>query len=399
MVAARSIPAYSHGVEQRVDAVVVGAGPAGAVTAIVLADLGWRTMLIERRGRGRGKCCGHCLNPRALPMLESIGAGSIAADARAGAVERLHIHLPGGGELALAVRAGRCGASGLVVERDRFDQGLRDLAASRGVTLVQGETARVLGRDAQGVRMAIGRGGDAVAVRCGLVVGADGLRSRVAMDAGLAARSGDSGAKFGFSFDLPGASSSRFDWGTVHMFVDEQGYVGVVASEAGDLHVAALVGRRARGRGGPRAFCQRMSARFPRLERAGLADAQPHGAGRFHAAAPMPWRPRARANHWAALVGDAAGYVEPFTGEGMSWAIESALLLGEAARSLAPGAWSHGAAAAYERRWRARIGAGHRVCSAIAWMLERSSACAMLARLGGRHPARAEQLMHRLVPA
>ncbi|MEI6475461.1 MAG: hypothetical protein WCO75_08710, partial [Planctomycetota bacterium] len=65
-----------------------------------------------------------------------------------------------------------------------------------------------------------------------------------------------------------------------------------------------------------------------------------------------PWKPRAVTAGRVALVGDAAGYAEPYTGEGMGWAIESAMLLGACFRD----GWSAAAAEEYQRRWRATVG-------------------------------------------
>ena len=84
----------------------------------------------------------------------------------------------------------------------------------------------------------------------------------------------------------------------------------------------------------------------------------------------MPCAARRRTAPGVALVGGAAGYVEPFTGEGMAWAIESAALLDRAVASCAPGAFTADAAARYERSWRLAIGRAQRRCAWIARALE-----------------------------
>ncbi len=96
-------------------------------------------------------------------------------------------------------------------------------------------------------------------------------------------------------------------------------------------------------------------------------------------AGPMPCRPRAVATSSVTLVGDAAGYVEPFTGEGMSWALTSAEVLADVAADQSPGDWTRAAASRYRRAWRDRIGHRQRLCRAVAWSLQRPRLLGVLA--------------------
>src|SRR3954470_5760362 len=60
-----------------VDALVIGAGPAGAAVAIGLAKSGWRIALIETAAYPRQKVCGECLNPASLQLLDALGVGQM----------------------------------------------------------------------------------------------------------------------------------------------------------------------------------------------------------------------------------------------------------------------------------------------------------------------------------
>src|SRR5437762_13465413 len=78
------------------DAIVIGGGPAGALTARGLARLGWRTALLERGQRHRHKTCGHCLNPRALKTLDGQGLLEATRAIALGATRHLRVHAADG---------------------------------------------------------------------------------------------------------------------------------------------------------------------------------------------------------------------------------------------------------------------------------------------------------------
>ena len=95
-----------------------------------------------------------------------------------------------------------------------------------------------------------------------------------------------------------------------------------------------------------------------------------------------------------ALVGDAAGYVEPFSGEGMSWALESASVLAEVLADERPGAWTPDT---YRRAWRDRIGRRQRWCRGLALALGRPHLCRLLFRGAAGHPRLVRWLVGRVV--
>ncbi|MHC4833386.1 MAG: hypothetical protein ACYTFH_05775 [Planctomycetota bacterium] len=131
----------------------------------------------------------------------------------------------------------------------------------------------------------------------------------------------------------------------------EGGYLGLVREEDGTVHVAGLVGSRAARRRPQEFLADALGlAEAPRLERA-------------TACGPLPWSPRRIAGPGVVLVGDAAGYVEPFTGEGMAWAIEGL--------------------AEYAHRRRSII-ARQRTCRRLAALLDRPRLVAATWRLAGR---------------
>ncbi len=102
------------------DAIVIGAGPAGALAARELAGKGVRVLLVEKRRFPRGKVCGGCLNGRALSILDSVGLGSLVAGSGGVPLGGLQLHFRGrlasirlagrGGTLTRATRCRTCGS-------------------------------------------------------------------------------------------------------------------------------------------------------------------------------------------------------------------------------------------------------------------------------------------------
>jgi len=382
------------GPEERRQAVVIGGGPSGALSALGLSRLGWDVLLIERAARGRVKTCGHCLNPRSAAALERFGLLDEVRAIAVGRTGRLRVHLENGRRIESDLR-GRGGGHGWLGERSALDALLQDAAGAAGAEIVRGEAARVesTGSDDAPAVVSIGRAGSSRRVRTDLVVGADGLRSGVARAAGLARDAQRVGRKFGFSLDAAWRADSRDECaGVVEMFVTRGAYVGVVRQDGGVAHAAGLVGAAWRERRGPGAVMDAFRERFAAFDAiVGEVCSEAVGAGPMACLALAPARGR------VALVGDAAGYHEPFTGEGMAWAMESASALVDVAGAASPGAWSEGRSTAYARAWRRVVGRRQRVCRLAAWMLERPALLGVIGSGRGGASAAASALVRRVV--
>ena len=344
-------------------ACVVGGGPAGAVSAAVLARHGWQVTLVERQPLPRTKCCGECLVPRAAAWLAELGLGEALEQARAGSTREVRM---------LDARAGNAhpvwthafgGQPGVIVPRAAFDAALRHGAhregavihAGRGVKLIRagGDQGAQVGAPA--VVTITTLNDPSVAPRdlhFDLVVAADGVGSAIARAAGLAPTTVGSRAGWSFTFERCTDDHTLAPEGTIELILFGSAYVGLV--RRGDaVHMAAIVERGDRWPTAPAEALRMMATRAPQLARflAHYEASQPMPALEA-ACGPLPWKPRAVTAGRVALVGDAAGYAEPYTGEGMGWAIEGAMLLGECFRD----GWTAAAAAEYQRRWRATVG-------------------------------------------
>jgi flavin-dependent dehydrogenase len=298
------------------DVVVIGAGPAGAVAARQAAQAGGRVLLVDAKAFPRAKVCGACLNSRALAILTELGLGEVPAALGGVRVEQFRVRSLGR-EAQLSLPAG------MAVSRARFDAALVEAAIGAGADFLPETTAQVgeaCGSDRAECRIVSLRraGTSGVPARARVVLAADGLghaslrnhpefSSRVAGDAriGVGGQLAEYPAEYGA--------------GTIFMAVGRYGYVGLVQIEEGQLNIAgALAPEFVKSTGGAAPAVQSVLAEagFPPI--AALAEADWHGTVALT-------RSSARvAGRRVLLLGDAAGYVEPFTGEGMAWAMAAA---------------------------------------------------------------------------
>lgn len=282
------------------DAVVVGAGPAGSTAARGLARRGLRVLLVDRAHFPRPKVCGCCLNPRALATLDRAGLGALPASL--GAVPLTGLELAAGRR-----RATLDHPLGVALSRDALDAALVDAAVAAGAEFATGAAALAPG----GIRLKAEDGPRDVRAR--FVVSATGLGDGLFPADDRATPSPRSKVGTGTILD---AAPAGYDPGRIFMACGAGGYVGLVVLEDGRLDVAAALDPAAvRAAGGPGALAARILAGVRLPDVPGLADARWRGT-------PALSRSPGRVAEGAVFrVGDSAGYVEPFTGEGMAWAL------------------------------------------------------------------------------
>ena len=387
---------------EQFDAIVVGGGPAGALSALLLARRYWRVGLIERKPRHRVKTCGYCLNPRVNDLLRHLDLFDETQRLASGLTEYVRIHVPQRAPLGLD----HCATSshsdkpeaGLLVDRTKFDQLLIDAAATQGVDVFQPGTARIMQHDQHKVDVNVVSDDANIPLRARLLVGADGLRSTVAKAMGLADNAA-SGRCFGFSFNCNAESTSTGP-ATMEMFLVDGGYIGVVQHNDGSLHVGGLINTSSRLEQNirkPVGFVRHVAQMHPMLHDTPLVSLHEPDMNQFTAAGPMPWRPRQIAGRCAALVGDEAGYVEPFTGEGMAWALESAQALDDAIATTQSNQWNMNTGKAYQQIWQQRIGGRQRWCAAVATGLQHRNVLHLMFRLGRVRRWLAQPVVRRVV--
>jgi geranylgeranyl reductase family protein len=331
----------------RFDVVVVGAGPAGSSTAAFLGRRGLRVALLERSHFPRPKACGEYLSPGVVDILERTGLGSALAGAGGRSLAGIEIVSPAGVRLRLSYRRNGVSLPASSVARDLFDAELARAAAESGADLFEGVVARtpildrgrVIGVEARS-------SGSHFQVFAPLTVVADGARSILSRHLGLAAAPRWP-VRLGLVAHAEGATGFRDEYGEMHLTT--AGYCGMAPLPGGRANVGIVVPADALRRSQVSAtkFFDAWIERNPRVRQL-LGDAR--RVTPVRGLLPIGARARTTVTDGAVLVGDAAGFFDPFTGEGIYRAIRGAELAAAAtAEALDRGDTSARALSAYDR--------------------------------------------------
>ncbi len=336
------------------DVTVVGAGPAGTLAALVLARQGHRVRLFDRARFPRAKLCGDTLNPGALAAL---AAHLDLAALRAQGIPLVGMRLSGPGGTSVVGRY-PTGVAGLSVTRFVLDAWLLDEARLAGVSVEDGVLVRgphESGGVVRGVTIRTG-GGDRVHP-ARLVLGCDGRTSSLARACG-GARTPRRPRRWAFGVYAEDVADLRPDFGEMH--VRSGSYLGIAPVAGGIANVCLVLPR-------PRA-ADAVTAPWHAIRQAVAAD-DVLGA-RFARArlvsAPVVLGPMAVDVDRAGvpgllLAGDASGFVDPMTGDGMRLALDGALLAAGVAAAVlegrvdvaaAPGLLDARRRAAFAAKWR-----------------------------------------------
>ncbi len=339
------------------DVLVAGAGPAGSTVARLLAGEGLSVLLVDRSSFPRNKVCGCCLNGAALNSLEGTGLGGLLPSLGASRIKefdligyrrRVELPLPGGWVLSrktlddALVREARLAGS-------RF---LQETVATLGHLEETGWTVELKPRD----------GASRYETRARVVICADGLEggflrrhSEYAPAIAPASRIG-----VGLVADGSGADLPR---GVIRMVVAPEGYVGMVKLEDGSLDVAAALDRSRPSGASPEVAIRHILA-------SNGVDSGFKLTWGVRGTPPLTRYRTAIAGPRLFLIGDSTGYVEPFTGEGIAWAMNSALLVVPFVLQSC-GIWDPSLADRWVRVHRREIGRRQAACRVLRAVLSR----------------------------
>ena len=370
-----------------VDAVVVGGGPAGSLAARQLALAGASVLLVERQELPRWKVCGACVGPAALSVLHGVGLGGLPHSGGAVRLHTLALEAPG--------RRATLPLDGPVAwSRAAMDHALLREAARAGALCWTGAHARVGSVEAGARVVHVRRGRSETLVRASVVIDAAGLggapsvdraeRGLVSADARVGLGAVLTGARLtgsgaGTRTRASGSASHALPTGQVRMVMGRDGYVGLVALEDGSLDVAAAVDPQALAGRDPGAVVDSI------LGNAGLRLEGDLAHG-WRGTPALTRAPGSIAAPRLLRIGDAMGYVEPFTGEGMGWALASAVAVTPVAlRGIER--WVPAVELAWEAYRRSEMEGARRLCRAVSWGVRHpvlvDGVLAMLARAPG----------------
>jgi len=303
----------------QIDVLVIGAGPAGSAAAAILAERGRRVRLLEKDRFPRPKVCGEFLSATARESLERLGVLE-RIEAEAERIERGSLHLPGAGAVAFTLPRPALGLS-----RYRLDDLLASRARELGAAVCFGGRVVAVERDpAVGFRVRLAADGVERVERellAHAVVGAWGRWDPLdrSLERDFAARR----RYLGWSRDFAPAASLA---GTVRLYGFPGGYCGLSRVEGGAVNLAGVVAESVRRRLPPGwdAVVAHARAANRDLDR-DLAPLSPGPVG-FLGTGPVYFTAKPPEEDGILMAGDAAGVIDPFSGEGQSAALASGIL-------------------------------------------------------------------------
>jgi len=344
-----------------------------------LARRGAGVLLVDKAAFPRWKVCGSCLNRRALATLADVGLGELTRRRGAAPVDGLRLAARGGHAFVPL-------SGGVALSREAFDAALVESAVQAGADFLPRTSARLDSSTAAMRRVALARDGEEVMVPARVVLAANGLGGRLGDRENACRTAVEAGSRLGAGVILNTAPPC-YRTGIIYMACGAGGYVGMVRLEDQRLNVAAAFdSARVKQAGGlgEQAAAVLAEAGLPPVP--GLAYSSWRGT-------PLLTRcVRPRAFHRIFLLGDAAGYVEPFTGEGMAWALASAVALAPLAYR-ACRHWDPSISRKWSYLYRNQVTRRQRVCRAVAQVLRRPALIRILAGTLANAPGLAAPLV------
>jgi geranylgeranyl reductase family protein len=295
---------------ERFDVAIVGGGPAGASCAAFCALAGLQTLVLEREKFPREKVCGDCLNPSGWPVLERLGLAQRVRDlpqSKLSSVEfiaidgqKVNVNLPSGADCEISVK------------RSLLDDLLLRRARELGADVCEQTTVTGLSKNGD---WEIGTAADE-ALHARILVGADGRNSTVARLCNLLPRPVRERVALQAHVPLPRNFGNR----AVLQFLRE-GYSGQAPVNQTELNLC-LVGT---------------PPTISRLRRWAEHQFQLSANQPWHTIAPLTRSPVSSTDENLFFIGDAARVVEPFTGEGIYYALRSGELAASAIARISRG--------------------------------------------------------------
>lgn len=377
------------------DVVVVGAGPAGSSAAWWSAQAGLDVVVLEKAAFPREKVCGDGLTPRGVKALADMGVDT------AGWVRHKGLRVAGGGQVATVdwPQLRTWPDYSLVCRRSELDARLAAHARAAGARLHTGVTVTdplldEAGRVA-GVHFTAGPDNQPGELRARLVVSAEGLSGRLAKSLGLVRRQDRPlGIAVRRYVASPRTSDDYLDisfdltpQGPTPASMPGYGWIFGMGDGTANVGFGLLDTRRSDGGDGHRAVLRRWLDTFPAEDRLGEEHAVTplRGAG-----LPMALHRRPAYTRGLLLTGDAAGTVNPFNGEGISYAMESGRMAAETAADAlarAEGPARETALRRYPDRLRAEYGRHHRLGMGFLALLNRPDLVRFATAHGLKRPA------------
>jgi geranylgeranyl reductase family protein len=345
---------------QGFDLAIVGGGPAGSSCAALCALAGLRTLVLEREVFPREKVCGDCLNPSCWPVLERLGLAQRVRDLPHSKLDSVEFIAIDGDKVIVDLPTGdNCELS---VKRSLFDDLLLRRARELGAQIRDGTTVAALSNSGNWKIETAAR--ETFSART--LIGADGRNSTVARLCNLLPRTARERVALQAHIALPPNFARR----VVLQFLRE-GYSGQAPVNETELNLCLV--------GTPPS----------------ISKLRQWAERHFEISADQAWRtitpltrsPVPRAHDSLLFIGDAARVVEPFTGEGIYYALRSGELAADAIAEIVRGKDRQSAlrefGCACEQMYRGRLWINRLARAAVLW----PRVASVLARFAPLSPA------------
>jgi flavin-dependent dehydrogenase len=344
----------NRGMTSTREVAIVGGGPAGAALAIRLAGAGRGVVVLERSPEPVWRAGGVFSAPAAVARLRGLGLDEAALAAVMRPIPAMRVETPHGTTFRLTYGDdGSLTRSAVGFDRPGLDRLLIGAAQAAGAEVRFGSTVTDVSLEADAPKVTVRTSEREETIRARIVVGADGLRSLVARTAGVVA-SAWFGPRVGLTWHVadatPGAPRDA------RMVVLDGAYCGLAPVPDGRVNVGVVLAtgrwRRFLATEGAKGVARAILGKIPPAPDDPAVWTTAAWCDEIVGAAPLGHRVTRRVGGGWLLVGDAAGFLDPFTGEGIHRALVSAELAASAVEGYLTAARP---LSAYERAMRSRF--------------------------------------------
>ncbi len=364
-----------------IDAVVVGAGPAGLAAALAFRGAGVGVAVLEQHAAPPPRVCGAFVNPEGVSHLEALGLLPAVLAAGAVPVREAWITWPCG---EARVRVERGGRAGLAVPRETLERVMVERVTALGGEVRYGARVAAVERQARGWAADVASGAARARLAATWLVAADGRFSSLSGRRVAKSQAG----WFGWNAPFEGIAAPP---GALSLHFGRDGYVGLLTFADGVTNVCGLTRRD--GTASP-AWAEALAASA--VEQPALAGAlgPARRTGAFRGVGPLPFSADMWRSDGPLVAGDAAAVGDPFMGEGISRALGTGPVL---AAALAAGGTAEPGPAVerYIAAWRSRYHPRLRLGTAARWTFEHPRLSAPLLGLVLTHPALLDLVLSR----
>lgn len=360
---------------QRWNAIIIGAGVAGTSLAALLSRRGWKTLLVDRAEFPREKVCGCCVSPAATRLLRALELDDALRGGQPLHTARLYT-----GKRHYTLRHG-----GVSISREALDDQLAEQAELAGATFVSAAAATDAGAEGEVRRVNVRSAEISRVFDADVVFIADGIAGHFADAMPELQWEVATPSYMGVAAEV-GADEAECPPGEVRLVLGRGGYVGLVRFEDGCVNVAgAFDPAIIRAAGGPEPLISTL------LARSGIRSRL---SGAVWQGTTLLSRTRAHLGaHRILAVGDACGYAEPYSGEGMKWAITSAVAVADLVGK--PGAWNQDYPAQWKRVYKQVIAPEVARCARTSLLVRHPKVLSVVLRLA---KPLAQSLVRRMHP-